>query len=771
MAREPESSESAFKKACAYLNFDRKAKWAAHFAAASSALAYVSLLGVLWLFVDLMASRGRIPDYQELTPLQQHEFDRAWVGLTLEQRQERLGPLGLSAAARLDLASIEQPSQAGDAVDWLWAAQVRHILAENVGPGAVARVFRGRARTRSAPGESGARASQVASALRVVGSPSGASAPLLTAVSLAVTSGPPVPALTPFNDVDHGILSLVVRERASGRTLTPVPALARRAGWTWNAPPGAPTFPPPYLTGLFLLALLLGLIATGLSLLMREMAARATVEATTRIRRAVYHHTFRLGTLAVRALGPSEAVSILTRHVEAVHDALYHLLTVYYREPTIFGLLLLSAFIVHPLLALAFLLFAVVVWLVGTQIVSAFRRQSKLATNHAAERLTIIRESLMLMRLVKCFLMEQFNSARVERQLTRYAHVQLVRHRSESVYQPLLIFLGLFASLVLLYVGAFIVVGGQLSVAGAVVLATALLTLYFPMARWLESRRFVRRGKESAQQVFRFLERRGEVGQVVGAEFLPPLARQIEFDNVSIRDPGSGRMLLEDVTLNIPAGQRIGLIGADNLEKHALVYLIPRLLDPTAGEVRIDQHNLRWVTLDSLRAQVAIVMMHNLVFHDSVSNNIGCGDTAYTLPQIIDAAKMARAHHFIQKLPQGYETPIGELGHTLSVSEQFRIALARAILRDPALLIIEEPETELDEDSKNLIDDTLTRILPGRTAIFLPHRISTIRSCDRLYLVNKGRIVATGVHKDLLKGNKLYRHLHYLEFNEVDEMV
>src|SRR5437763_2637700 len=187
-------------------------------------------------------------------------------------------------------------------------------------------------------------------------------------------------------------------------------------------------------------------------------------------------------------------------------------------------------------------------------------------------------------------------------------------------------------------------------------------------------------------------------------------------------------MLLSNISLSIKAGQRIGLVGADVLEKHAFAYLIPRLLDPSSGEIRVDQHNLRWVTLESLRAQVAIVMMQNLVFHDSVRNNIGCGDNSYTLPQIIEAAKMAHAHHFIQKLPQGYETPIGELGQSLSLTQQYRIALARAILRDPALLILEEPDVELGDDTKKLLDDTLARILPGRPVIFLPHRISTLRS-------------------------------------------
>src|SRR5207253_6149686 len=140
----------------------------------------------------------------------------------------------------------------------------------------------------------------------------------------------------------------------------------------------------------------------------------------------------------------------------------------------------------------------------------------------------------------------------------------------------------------------------------------------------------------------------------------------------------------------IKAGERVALVGPDEMQKHALVYLIPRFLDPSAGEIRIDGNNLRWVTLDSLRAQIALVMQHNLVFNDTVANNIGCGDASFDLPKIIEAAKIAHAHHFIQKLPRGYETPIGELGHALNVGEQFRIAMARAILRDPAPLIIEE---------------------------------------------------------------------------------
>jgi ATP-binding cassette, subfamily B, bacterial len=718
---EPQAEPSAFAKACTYLNYNSYAKWTALVAGAASAVVYVLLLVVLLLFTDLMVTRGRIPNYYSLTYQQQQHFQHTWDDLDSAERKSRLELL-LSPEEADKLKDVPFETASRDQEDLFWRSQVSRTLADYQ-----------------------------------IGSPEQRADMLRT---------------KDYDDVDRGFLGLVVRFSASGDRLTDaVATVARWNPWMWNAssPPTARV--KSYLVGLLVIALLLTILGTGLNLLMRETAARATTEAATRLRRGVYHHTFRLGTLAFRALGPSEAVTVFTRHVEAVHDALYLRLTVFFREPIKFALLLVFAFFVNWLLALAFLIFAVLVWMIGGQISTYFRRTGKAATNRAGERLAVMRESLMIMRLVKCYLMEAFNQARVERQLSQYARIQLVRLRGEALAQPILAFLALLCALNLLFVAGVIVLNGYMSVARMVVLTAALLSLYRPVRRWVDARRLLRRGEESARQVFRFLERKSEVGQVVGAEFLPPLSKKIEFDNVSLREPGSDRMLLEEVSLTIPAGQRVGLIGADDLEKHALVYLLARLLDPSAGEIRIDQHNLRWVTLDSLRIQMAMVLQHNLVFHDSVANNIGCGDSAYTLPKIIEAAKVAHAHQFIQGLPQGYETPIGELGHSLTIDQQFRIALARAILRDPALLIIEEPATPLDEDVKNLLDDTFTRMLPGRTAIFLPHRISTIRSCDRLFLLHKGHVVASGVHKELLTEDPLYRHLHYLEFNEMVEQL
>ncbi len=697
----------AFARARRFLNYSPVAKWLALAAAVASGVLYVSLLAVLALYTDLMVSHGEIPTFANLSSGQQERALRAWNKFDEDQPEE--AQQALQEAAKAQSAPGERQALANELT---WRAYVYHVIRERVGANAAASV------TDTLLGE---------------------------------------------KITNRGILSLVVRgydRKFAGPSLG---LLARWNPWMWRNQS--------FLSELFLLAILLALIRAVVRFVMITAAARATVEAATRLRRLVYHHTFRLGTLAVRALGPSEAVGIFTRELEAVHNGMFAWLTVLFREPVKFALLLAFALVVNFWLALAFLLFAILVWLIGGQVAAHYRREGRSAMQRAAEQLALIQESLMLMRLVKVYLMELFNQSRVERQLARYAWAQQRRHLGEAIYRPLLVLLGTIAAAILLATTGLVILNRQIGVASTIILATALVSLYWPLVTMLEHRRLMSRARASAVALFKFLDRKGEVGQMVGAEFLAPLAKHLEFDDVSLREPGTDRMLLQGVSMTIEAGQRIGIVVSDEMEKHAFVYLIPRFLDPSSGEIRVDDHNLRWVTLDSLRAQIALVLQHNLVFNDTVANNIGCGDPGYTLPQIIEAAKIAHAHQFIQKLPHGYETQIGEMGHHLGQGEQFLIGLARAILRDPALLIIEEPALPLDDDFKALLDDTLARILPGRTAVFLPHRLSTIRSCDRLFLLHKGRIQATGGHRDLLTQNELYRHLHYLEFHELAEQV
>jgi ATP-binding cassette, subfamily B, bacterial len=736
---------AAFARARRFLNYHPIAKWTALVAAVATAVLYVGLLVLLGLYADLMIYRGEIPCYGNVLPRDRTLFmEEIELPEDDEQRkahfreiEHELTALGLHTARLangrtfVDLATTNTPEKlsARDQrlrLELLWYAELHGFLKGHVGDEA-AELMRSRVH------ENILDLGQVVALKRDL--------------------------------KDCGVLSLVARTRFSLIQGPIVRMLAAWNPWMWADGNAA------YLFYLLLAAVAVGVLRAGLLFTNDYMAARATIEAAQRLRRAIYHHTYRLGTLAFRALGPTEAVSVSTRHLEAVHDGLHAWLTIVFREPVKFVLLLVFALLVNFWLALAFLLFAILVWLVGGQIAAYFRRQGRIASQRAADQLALIQESLMLMRLVKVYLMELFNQSRVERQLSRFAAAQLRRYRGEAIYRPAFLLLGLLAALALLYVVGIVVLNGQVGVTSPIVLATALVSLYWPLETWLEHRRYLRRARESAVILFKFLDRPGGVGQVVEAEFLPALAKSLEFDNVTLQEPGTGRKLLQGVSFTAQAGQRVALVGPEDTEKYAIVYLIPRFLDPTSGEIRVDRHNLRWVTLDSLRAQIAIVLQHNLVFNDTVANNIGCGDPSFTLPKIIEAAKVAHAHQFIQKLPKGYETLIGEMGQPLRIGEQFRIALARAILRDPALMIIEEPATPLDDDTKALLDDTFARVLPGRTVILLPHRLSTIRSCDRVYLVYNGRIEAAGEHRELLAQNELYRHLQYLEFNEFASLV
>ncbi|MBI2804434.1 MAG: ABC transporter ATP-binding protein [Planctomycetes bacterium] len=716
---------NAFKRCRAFLGYHPLARWLSIFASIGAAFLYLALIALLGLFIDLLVEQGEIPAYHQLSTADRHRFLKDLPtpddAEGMQAIKDELKSLGFDAQhvgkwAKGDPIEAWSPREPA----LLWLADTTRWLDASVSPAAAETV---RAEVRAANRRYGVEAT-------------------------------PHQAIGPC-----GLLSLVVRTRFTmhARWLAP---LAVWNDWTWVR--GNQEF----LLGLFLAGVGIAIARLGLLYLSNYLGAVAVLEAVTRLRRSIYFQASRLGPLAFRTLGPSDAVSASTRHLEGVHDGLYHWLTVYFREPVKFALVLGFAFVIHFWLSLAFLLIAVLVWIVGGQIAAFFRRRGRRAEMRSADQLVLIQETLMLMRLIKVYLMEAFSQARLETQLSGYAKAQLARYRGEAIYRSFFFFLGLLAAMVLLFVAGNVILARQLGVTSSLVLASAIISLYWPVLTFLSARRIVRRSRAAAVALFDFLDRHGGVGQAIEAEFIGQMTTEIEFAQVSLREPGNGRKLLKNISLTIKAGERVAIVGPDEAEKHALVYLLPRFLDPTHGEVRIDGKNLRWVTLDSLRIQIAMILQPNLVFNDTVANNIGCGDPTYNLQRIIDAAKVAHVHQFVSKLPQGYETLIGELGHPLKQGEMFRIALARAILRDPTILVIEEPATPLDEDTKGLIDDTLKRFVGERTVIFLPHRLTTLRACDKIFLLYEGKLEAVGDHRELINASELYRHLQYMEFNE-----
>ena len=268
----------------------------------------------------------------------------------------------------------------------------------------------------------------------------------------------------------------------------------------------------------------------------------------------------------------------------------------------------------------------------------------------------------------------------------------------------------------------------------------------------------------TADTVNQYLLRVPTVSQIVGAKFLEPMSRVLQFNQV-VLETDEQPELLSNLDLKIDFGQKIALLSLDPNEADALVSLIPRFNDPTTGQVLVDGQDLRRVTLESLRAEAVVVCGDEPVFNTTVLENITVGQSDLTKQDAIEACKIAHAESFIRQLPKGYETHLGQHESLLDVGHRFRLSLARAIARKPALLVIQEPDGLLDTETKAMLDDTYQRIANDRTIIYIPTRLSTVKKCDRIVVLHQGRVEADGTHEELVRTSEIYRHWEYMRFN------
>lgn len=516
-----------------------------------------------------------------------------------------------------------------------------------------------------------------------------------------------------------------------------------------------------------LLALGLGLllILTAFNQVCKRLASRLASEASAALRRQLHRQMYRLGQSALPTEGTGPVVNLFTREVNEVRDGLFIDLDRTWRLPILAIGLLGVALLISLRLTVFLASLGAMVGLISRAMNRRAMRESDLAVRETATQLALLHEDLAMLRTVRVYGMEGVDKQRFDEHLERYRQADEARLQSAGERNPMATLLHGASAVVALGLLGYVVLEERLSPTAAVVLSAALLGLARPLDAWLTRRATLRQASRSAEAIYEYLELRPELQQRVGALFLAPLKDRISFENVTIED-STGRPLLSGVSAEIPAGSRTAILSLDEESKHALVCLVPRLIDPKVGRVRMDGIDLREATLESLRAQVAIVLQNDLIISDTVLANIGLGDPSFGLPRIIEAAKLAHVHHFVRDLPQGYDTVIGPLGHYLKPDEQYRVALARAFLHDPSIVIIEEPDVALDDDIKHLIDDTIDRLAPGRTLIFLPHRLSTIRRCDRVIVLHAGRVEAAGAPREVHGQSKLYRHIQYVEFNQ-----
>jgi len=271
----------------------------------------------------------------------------------------------------------------------------------------------------------------------------------------------------------------------------------------------------------------------------------------------------------------------------------------------------------------------------------------------------------------------------------------------------------------------------------------------------------------ASEQVFRYLDVSSEVADRPDAIELRPFEKEIVFEHVDFSYE-AGVPLLRDVNLRIARGEVVALVGSSGAGKSTLANLIPRFFDVTGGRVLIDGHNVRDVTLKSLRAQIGMVTQETILFNDTVSNNICYGRTIRDTAAMEEAARTALAHEFITEMPEGYETAIGERGQRLSGGQRQRIAIARALLKNPPLLILDEATSELDTESELLVQRALANLMVGRTVLVIAHRLSTVRRADRIVVLDRGTISEIGTHQDLVTRGGIYQRLHELQFVDAE---
>ncbi|HEV2124629.1 MAG TPA: ABC transporter ATP-binding protein, partial [Chloroflexota bacterium] len=369
---------------------------------------------------------------------------------------------------------------------------------------------------------------------------------------------------------------------------------------------------------------------------------------------------------------------------------------------------------------------------------------------------TVLQENLVGIRVVQAFAREPYEADRYRALNQELLGVNLGAIRKMSINFSLIFFIANIGTLIVTWLGGHQVIGGTLSLGQLVAFNTYLALLTFPMMMLGMAASQVARAEVSAERIFEVLDAESEVRDRPGAYPLPSITGRVVFDEVSFRYAGSEEPALDRVSFVAEPGQAVAVLGGTGSGKSSIINLIPRFYDATGGRVLIDGHDVREVTLDSLRSQIGMVLQDATLFSGTLRDNIAYGRPDASAAAVEAAARAAQAHPFIERLPEGYATIVGERGVGLSGGQRQRIAIARALLLDPRILILDDSTSAVDAETEYQIQQALEQLMRGRTSFVIAQRISTVRSADLILLLDRGTLVAQGTHDDLLRESPLY---------------
>jgi len=395
------------------------------------------------------------------------------------------------------------------------------------------------------------------------------------------------------------------------------------------------------------------------------------------------------------------------------------------------------------------------------------RASSRSSQDKMADLNNVLQETFAGIRIVKAFAMESFEIEKFRTATRRLLRVSLRWVRAQAVSSPLMEVLGAITIAGLLFYERQLILHHTQTTGGFIGFLFTLLKSYEPVKRLTGVSNSYQQALGASEQVFHYLDSKPEMVDKPRAVSLPPFRHEIAFEQVEF-DYEDGVPLLRDINLHIRKGEVVALVGSSGAGKTTLVSLIPRFFDVTQGRIAIDGHDVRDVKLNSLRAQIGIVTQETILFNDTVYNNICYGSRLPTEAQVREAARVALAEDFILEMPQGYQTMIGERGQRLSGGQRQRIAIARALLKNPPILILDEATSELDSESEMLVQRALANLMAGRTVVVIAHRLSTVRRAERIVVIDRGAICEIGTHEDLVSRGGIYQRLHDLQFVDVE---
>jgi ATP-binding cassette subfamily B multidrug efflux pump len=372
----------------------------------------------------------------------------------------------------------------------------------------------------------------------------------------------------------------------------------------------------------------------------------------------------------------------------------------------------------------------------------------------------VLQENLAGVRVVKAFAREPYEARRYAQANQNLFDLSLIVGRLFATAIPLIFLIANLSLMAVYWVGGYQVIAGSLSVGRLVAFANYMLMAFFPMLMLGMIMAMLSQAEASAERVFEILDARSEVVEKPGAVELPPTRGRVAFEHVNFRYFSKGELVLKEVSFVAEPGQTVALLGATGSGKSTIINLIPRFYDVTDGRVRVDSHDVRDVTLDSLRRQIGIVLQETALFSGTIRENITFGRPGAPLEDVIAAAEAAEAHDFIMSFPEGYDTPVGERGVTLSGGQKQRIAIARALLLDPRILILDDATSSVDYETEYRIQQALERLMEGRTSFVIAQRIATVLNADQILVLERGEIVARGTHEELLNESPIYAEIY-----------